>query len=160
MVELLVVIVISCLLVVMVYSGVRFFIVIYMKNKNQNEIVNSIYTLQTQLWHEIAASSCVDYNHAEKILRLLALPKDTISYVFFETYMVRKQKSRSDTTDLIIKDVYCVFMDHQVFQGIIDRISFTVQYGNHEQLCSFKKSYSPYILLNYVDPVYITNPSR
>lgn len=158
LVEVLMVITISCLFVSMVYASVRFYLHAYIRDKAMQQESIVIWNMEGNLLHDVETSQILNWSHEDSLL-ICTLPSgNLISYRFHMNYLLRRQGLRLDTLKVKCSELIFRFNGQPVESGIIDYLAITTKYKQTFQQILFYKTYTPEVLFNHIDTVKFKTP--
>jgi hypothetical protein len=158
LVEVLIVIIISCFFVVMVYASVRFFLLTYVRDKAMQQVAGNLWSLEGSLLHETETSQFLYCSVPDSLLLCIMPSGDTIRYHFHRQYLLRSQASRIDTLAAGCAELTFSFNSRPVESGITDHIEMKTRYKQSIQLLQFDKTYSPEVMFTLADTLNRTAP--
>jgi hypothetical protein len=150
LVEVLIVITISCFFVVMVYASVYFFLHVYIRNKMEQQAAGIIWKLEGSLLHEIETSQILFGSTRDSLLICIMPCGDTIRYKIHMKHLIRKQGLCTDTL-VSCAEWSCTFAGRPVESGITDHIELKIGYRKSHQMLQFDKTYTPEEIFNHAD---------
>lgn len=158
LVEVLVVITISCFFVAMVYASVRFLIVSALSDKLSQQSEGAIWALEGSLLHETEAARLLTCSASDSLLVCIMPYRDTISYHFHRRYLIRLQGNREDTIAAVCNHLLFRFGKRPVESGIIDHIELKTLYMQKTLFLQFEKKYTPEQRFTLIDTLNFTAP--
>lgn len=151
LVEVLVVIIISCFFVVMVYTSVHFFLLSYVREKSLKQSAGDLWALEGSLLHETENARILKASLPDTLLICIMPGGDTISYRFGNHFILRSQGNRSDTLDTGCRELQFGYHGNPIESGVIDHLALKIGYRKYYLSLQFNKIYTPEVIFNHID---------
>jgi hypothetical protein len=158
LVEVLIVITLSCFFVIMVYASVHFFLLFYVRDKVVQQATGTLWTLEGNLLHEIESSKILHCSQTDSLLVCIMPTGDTIRYNFHHRFILRSQNPRLDTFKVSCAELRFNYEGLPVESGIADRIDMKIGYKQSLQELQLDKTYTSDVLFKLADSLNLIAP--